>query len=166
MRSDRGLGRQWLKQEGLDASRRLVVLHPGSGGRHKCWHIENFIALADGLRRSRFEVLFLLGPAELERLSNADLGRLRDAATCAANLPLSQVVARLSCARAFVGNDSGVTHLAAAMGLRTIALFGPTDPTQYAPIGPALKVMCDSQSRFAAKPYPKLQKAVLDALCL
>jgi heptosyltransferase-3 len=164
MRSDRTMGRQWLKQEGMDLSRGLVVLHPGSGGRHKCWHIGNFTALAERLLRMRYEVLFLLGPAETERLRREDMSRLRDAASCASDLQLAQVIALLSCARAFVGNDSGVTHLAAGMGLPTVALFGPTDPAQYAPVGPALRIVHDPHSRFAGKPCPKLQKAVIDAL--
>ena len=163
-RMDRSMGREWLRQEGIDSSRMLVVLHPGSGGRHKCWHIENFTGLAESLCSMGFEVLFLLGPAEMERLSNADMSRLRNTAGCATNLPLAQVITLLSCAHAFVGNDSGVTHLAASMGLRTIALFGPTDPAQYAPIGPALKVFHDPHERFANEPCSDLQKAVLDTL--
>jgi heptosyltransferase-3 len=164
MRSDRSIGRQWLKQEGMEPSGKLVVMHPGSGGRHKCWHIGNFTALADNLRKAGFEVLFLLGPAEMERLSDADLDQLRNTARCAANLPLAQVIALLCCARVFVGNDSGVTHLAAGMGLKTVALFGPTDPAQYAPIGPTLKVVHDPHERFADEPCPKLQQVVLDAV--
>jgi heptosyltransferase-3 len=163
-KSDRSLGRQWLKQEGLDLSRKLVVLHPGSGGRHKCWHIENFTALADGVRKAGFEVLFLLGPAEMERLSQAEMRGLRDAAKCGVNLPLTQVVALLCCARAFVGNDSGATHLAAGMGLPTVALFGPTDPARYAPIGAAVKVVRDPHPRFASKPSPRLRRTVLETV--
>jgi heptosyltransferase III len=163
-KSDRSIGRQWLRQEGLDLSRKLAVLHPGSGGRHKCWHIGNFTALAEDLRKAGFEVLFLLGPAEMERLSNTDMRRLHDAAKCGSDLPLTQIVALLCCADIFLGNDSGVTHLAASMGLPTVALFGPTDPAQYAPLGPALKVIRDPQSSFAGKPSPSFRKTVMEAI--
>ena len=44
-------------------------------------------------------------------------------------------------ARVFVGNDSGPTHLAAATGAPTVALFGPTDPRRFAPRGPAVTVL-------------------------
>ncbi len=159
-RSDRTLGRQWLRQEGLDLSRKLVVLHPGSGGRHKCWHIENFTTLAANLRRAGCEVMFLLGPAEVERLDHSDMQRLREAAKCCRDLPLSQVIGLLCCAHAFVGNDSGTTHLAAGMGLPTVALFGPTDPARYAPLGPTVKVIRDPSPGFTRKPSPKLQSAV------
>jgi heptosyltransferase III len=163
-RSDSSLGRRWLKQEGLELSGKLAVLHPGSGGRHKCWHIENFIDLAEDLRRTGLDVLFLLGPAERERLSDSDLRRLHDAAACRSDLALPQVVALLCCAAAFVGNDSGVTHLAAGMGLPTVALFGPTDPARYAPLGPALKVVHDPHPGFSAAPAPELRKAVAEAV--
>jgi heptosyltransferase-3 len=163
-KADRAAGRGLLAQEGINSNRRVVVLHPGSGGRHKCWHIENFIRIAENLGAMRFEVLFLLGPAEMERLAYADTARLRSTAHCVANLPLSRVVALLSCAYGFVGNDSGVTHLAAGMGRRTIALFGPTDPVQYAPVGPALKLLHNPSEQFAHKPDPDLQKVVLDTL--
>jgi lipopolysaccharide heptosyltransferase III len=52
-----------------------------------------------------------------------------------------QLGALLSRAGLFVGNDSGVTHLAAAAGAPTVALFGPTDPAQWAPVGPAVVVV-------------------------
>jgi heptosyltransferase III len=163
-KSDRTLGRQWLLREALDLSRKLVVLHPGSGGRHKCWYIGNFTALAEDLTKAGFEVLFLLGPAEMERLSNEDRRRLHDAAKCVDGLALSQVVAILSCADAFLGNDSGVTHLAAGMGLPTVALFGPTDPALYAPIGPAVRVIHDPHPEFASQPSPTLRKTAFEAV--
>ncbi len=163
-KSDRGIGRQWLKQEGVDLSRRLVVLHPGSGGRHKCWHIENFAALAEDLHEAGFEAFILLGPAEMERLGDSDLRRLRDAARSAHDLPLTQVVAVLCCAQAFVGNDSGVTHLAAGMGIPTVAMFGPTNPAQYAPVGPALKIIHHPHPDFADKPSPTLRQAAREAI--
>jgi heptosyltransferase III len=163
-RSDRSLGRQWLNQAGLDSHRRLAVVHPGSGGRHKCWHAKNFVAIAESLRRMAFEVLFLLGPAEMERFSGDDIHRLRQTGHCAADLALAQVVSILCCAKAFVGNDSGVTHLAAAMGLHTVALFGPTDPARYSPIGPAVKVVRDPRECFAREPCPDVQETVLEAL--
>lgn len=162
--SDRRQGRELLDQAGVDMSKRLVVLHPGSGGRQKCWHIENFISVAEALRSQEIEVLFLLGPAELERFDQAKKARLCETAPCLTHLPLSQVVGLLSCADAFVGNDSGVTHLAAALGRRTFALFGPTDPALYHPLGPTASILHDPAPRFSEEPAPDLQKALLDSL--
>jgi ADP-heptose:LPS heptosyltransferase len=83
----------------------------------------------------------------------------------------------LSCADAFLGNDSGITHLAAAMGVKTIAVFGPTNPAIYSPIGPDVTVVASSDlaspteagfakagADFAKKPSVSLQKELLAAL--
>ena len=164
MDSDRKQGLELLDQAGIDLSKRLVVIHPGSGGRHKCWHIENFVSVAETLRSMEIEPLFLLGTAEMERFDAPKKARLCETATCLSHLALSQVVGLLSCADAFVGNDSGVTHLAAGMGLRTFAMFGPTDPALYRPIGPALNVFRDPGPRFAQEPAPDLQKTLLENL--
>lgn len=162
--ADRERGLEMVEQMGIDVSTRLVVIHPGSGGRHKCWHIGNFLSIAQTLRSREIEVLFLFGPAEIERFESMDKARLYGAARCAAHLPLNGVVDLLACADAFVGNDSGVTHLAAGMGLRTFAMFGPTDPGLYKPIGPAVTVFRDPQERFARQPNPDLQEAVVEGV--
>ncbi len=161
---DREHGLDLLDQAGVDVSKPLVVIHPGSGGRSKCWHIENFINVARELRAAEIEAVFLLGPVESERFGSREKLQLRSAARCLSDLALGQVVGVLSCADAFVGNDSGVTHLAAGMGLRTIALFGPTNPDVYHPIGPALTVLRDSEDGFAGKPSEPMQQAVLEHL--
>lgn len=161
---DRERGLELLEQAGIDVSKRLVVIQPGSGGRHKCWHLENFLSVARTLRDRGIEVLFLLGPAEVERFESMDKARLYVTAKCMAHLPLSQVVDLLSCADVVIGNDSGVTHLAAGMGLRTFALFGPTDPALYKPIGPALTVLQDTHDRFTTQPCPDLQKAIVEGI--
>ncbi|MBN1361482.1 MAG: glycosyltransferase family 9 protein [Sedimentisphaerales bacterium] len=162
--ADRNQGLELLDQVGVDVSKRLVILHPGSGGRRKCWHLENFTGIARTLREADVEVLFLLGPAEMERLGAAEMSHIRGSAKFAADLSLTDVVGLLGCADAFVGNDSGVTHLAAGMGLRTVAMFGPTDPALYRPIGPALTVFRDSQNRFTRLPCCELQHSVAQSL--
>ncbi len=162
--ADRDRGLEVLEQAGADPSRRLMVIHPGSGGPKKCWHLDNFLGLAQELAQREVEVLFLLGPAEMERLRPSEKVQIHAVAKCAAHLALNQVVGLLSCADAFLGNDSGVTHLAAGMGVRTIALFGPTDPTVYRPLGRTVAVFRDPTDNFARKPSPTLQKAILDSL--
>jgi ADP-heptose:LPS heptosyltransferase len=162
--ADQDHGMDLLEQTGTDVSKRLIVIHPGSGGPRKCWHLDNFLNVAKELRGRETEVLFLLGPAEVERLRTAEKMCLVGMAKCVAHLSLAQVVGLLSCADAFLGNDSGVTHLAAGMGLRTVALFGPTDPAVYKPLGPAVTVIRDTASGFAERASLRLQKMVLDSL--
>jgi ADP-heptose:LPS heptosyltransferase len=162
--ADRDCGVELLEQAGVDLSKRLVVIQPGSGGQKKCWRLENFLNVARSLRGPDVEALFLLGPAEVERLRPSEKVHIHGVTRCLAHLSLPQVVGLLSCADAFVGNDSGVTHLAAGIGLRTIALFGPTDPAVYRPIGPRVTVLQGPPEGFAEKASPELQKAVLDNL--
>jgi heptosyltransferase III len=162
--ADRDQGIDLLEQAGFDVSRRLIVVHPGSGGLKKCWHLDNFLSVARAWRERDIEVLFLLGPAEMERLRPSEKVQIHTAARCIAHLALPQVVGLLSCADAFVGNDSGVTHLAAGMGVRTVALFGPTDPAVYRPLGPKVAVVRDATEGFAQKPSPSLQQTVLGCL--
>lgn len=107
-----------------------LVLHPGSGGRLKRWPAARF---ADLGRRSS-DPLVLLGPAE------DDLAPAFDDVRVARNWPLRRVVATLAVARVFVGNDSGVSHLASWL-CPTLALFGPTDPEVWAPAGPQARVL-------------------------
>lgn len=162
--TDRDVGVELLEQAGIDLSKRLVVIQPGSGGRNKCWRLENFLNVARTLRGPEIEVLFLLGPAEVERLRPSEKVHIHGVTRCVAHLSLPQVLGLLSCADAFIGNDSGVTHLAAGIGLRTIAIFGPTDPTVYQPLGPRVRVVRGQAEDFAERTSPELQKIVLDSL--
>ena len=111
---------------------RLVMLHPGAGGRRKCWPAENFAALARLLEADGYAVVVALGPADLD-LAPAFAG-LRTLS----NQALRRIAALLAGAAAFVGNDSGVSHLAARL-CPTLALFGPTSPEVWAPLGPRVK---------------------------
>ena len=109
-----------------DASSARVLLHPGSGSPSKVW--PRFEELA----RSLPEAAVLLGPCEKPlHTSNMPLQ----------NLSLSEVAEELRHSRLFVGNDSGITHIAAYWGTPTIALFGPTDPKIWGPVGRRVMVL-------------------------
>jgi ADP-heptose:LPS heptosyltransferase len=119
-----------LTQSKCDASR-LVVIFPGSGSLAKNWPPDKFAALA-AMLASRASAAVILGPAEtsLEPIfREAGVPVLKDL-----DLPTVAAVARL--ASAFVGNDSGVSHLGAAVGAPGVAIFGPTDPVRWHPLGP------------------------------
>lgn len=142
---DQLAGRDWLATAGVNADATIAILHPGSGGRHKCWHDENFISVAEQLAARGVQPIFLLGPAEEERLGASVQRQFEAAAPVLTGLTLTDVVQVLSQADVFIGNDSGVSHIAGAMGKKTIAIFGPTDPTLYRPLGPAVTVF-DAQA--------------------
>lgn len=121
--------------------RRLVVLHPGSGGQRKCWPLARFLALADRLAQDGLRVVSVIGPVEQE-IWAAD-GRLEKLAgrEVLQSPPLETLAGLLGRADGFVGNDSGPTHLAAACGTPTVAIFGCSDPVQFAPLGPRVRVV-------------------------
>jgi heptosyltransferase-3 len=157
-------GSELLKEIEVDLSTKLVVIQPGSGGLEKCWPLENFLSLAVELDSKGTEVVFLLGPAELERFSDATIKKINSVAKCLTELSLTDVLGLLSCAKGFVGNDSGIAHLSAALGVRTLAVFGSTNPDVYRPLGPAVKVFASRSEGFAKKPSATLQQELLRVL--
>ena len=133
--------KQWLdvywQQCGWSTDSRILVLHPGSGGKKKRWASEGFAHVAQWWKaRSNSKILILLGPTEEQEAEDWRLvGKVESA------LSIWQTVALLSRADVYVGNDSGVSHLAGAVGARGVVLFGPTRPQQWQPLGGALSVL-------------------------
>ncbi len=126
-----------------------LVLHPGSGGRTKRWPAARFAELA---RRAR-SPLVLLGPADDDLV--ADFAGL----AVARNWPLRRVVAALAATHAFVGNDSGVSHLASWL-CPALALFGPTDPAVWAPAGPQARVLAAPDGDLARLAVDEVARAL------
>ena len=106
------------------------------------WPVERFLDLANRLVSTcRARILLILGPAEEElkevflRITGSEHAIVLD------TLPLPQLGAVLERCHVFVGNDSGVAHLAAALGVSVVAIFGPTDPVRWAPRGENVRVI-------------------------
>lgn len=130
--------RKYWAQHSLNG-KRVLTLAPGSGAREKNWPVVFYRRVADWWAyRTRGAVITLLGPVEEER-GGFDL--LRQCSTLTRNLSLSQVTALLAHSDLYLGNDSGISHLAAAVGVRTVALFGPSDARQWAPRGNQVTVL-------------------------
>lgn len=130
--------RKFWQHHGLEG-KEVLVLAPGSGAKEKNWPVQFFQVVAEWWEK-RFgrKIIIVLGPVEEERGKTVDIW---DPALVVRSLNLANVVALLSRCDLYLGNDSGVTHLAAAIGVRTIALFGPTDPRQWGPNGRKVRVM-------------------------
>jgi ADP-heptose:LPS heptosyltransferase len=105
----------------------IAAIHPFSGSPRKNWPLEKYRALARRLE-PLLPVRWCAGPDDppLE-----DAVRIED---------LYKLGCWLASARLYIGNDSGITHLAAAVGTPVLALFGPTDPDSWAPRGPNVRV--------------------------
>jgi ADP-heptose:LPS heptosyltransferase len=117
----------------------LLVIAPGSGAREKNWPAAYYLQLAQWWRRQfGGKVVVVVGPVEAERRG---LEQLLSSCTVASGLDLAQLAALLTRCDVYVGNDSGVSHLAGAVGARTVAIFGPTDEQQWAPRGPRVSIL-------------------------
>jgi ADP-heptose:LPS heptosyltransferase len=103
----------------------FAVIHPFSGGPRKNWSLERYRELA---QRLEMPVCWCAGPEEqLDQAVRID--------------NLHELASWLSTARLYIGNDSGITHLAAAVGVPVVAIFGPTDPAVWAPRGERVRVV-------------------------
>ncbi len=116
---------------------RFLAVHPGSGSPAKNWRLTRVAALVRALSPDHAWLL-VSGPAD-EGAAAALTGER--GAVRARELSPRVLGALLAQAGLFVGNDSGVTHLAAAIGAPTPALVGPTEPAQWTPVGPAVTVL-------------------------
>lgn len=112
-----------LGDAGWDGSTPLVVAHPGAGGGAKRWAPQGFACVLDALAdRRRCAVVLHEGPADADAVAAVRL-RLRAPALLLREPPLGVLAGALRHATAFLGNDSGVTHLAVALGVPALALF-------------------------------------------
>jgi ADP-heptose:LPS heptosyltransferase len=120
----------------------IVVAHPGSGSEAKRWPLEHFATLIETLETElSVRTVVVAGYAE-EGVVARLLSLIHGAKPLVAeNWPLLPTAALISQATVFVGHDSGLTHLAAALGRPTVAIFGPTDPEIWGPRGEYVTVV-------------------------
>lgn len=146
--TDQGWGKSYCRRRGLtDEERaRAILLHPGSGSKKKTWPVERFIELFHYLQRHvGSRVFVILGPAEGPEIQKAfeeiqwDLGPR--APVLVKGLSLLGLASVMEGCRLYIGNDSGITHMAAALDIPTLAIFGPTDPVLWSPRGRSVVVV-------------------------
>ncbi len=132
-------GRASLRAYGL-AGTRFVMVHPGSGSPHKCIAPGILAAVVDGLRSRKIPVTLAVGPAD-EAVARDVVDRCASGPVLISGLELDRMAGILAHATLFIGHDSGLTHLAAALAVPTLALFGPTDARRWAPRGAHVSVL-------------------------
>jgi len=115
-----------------------IALAPGAAyGSAKCWLSERYAALADGLIAAGDADVILFGaPPEREMAERIARSMQRCAVNLAGATSIGELPALLRACRLFVGNDSGAMHVAAAVGLPVVGIFGPTDPEATRPVTP------------------------------
>ncbi len=129
-----------LRTMGIQKGQDFVVCHPGSGSVHKCVRPETMVEVIRKFRQNGVMPILVGGPADelaVERVR--DLG-VRDVPVIQRQC-LPTIAGILAQARLFVGHDSGLTHLAGALQIPTVAIFGPTDSRQWAPQGDHVSVV-------------------------
>jgi heptosyltransferase III len=130
---------EFWARHGVKKGSKILAIHPGSGSRRKNWEPEKFAGVADWAGGCA-EILLVSGPAE-EGSAESMRAIKRARPILADGLSLPRLAALIAECSAYLGNDSGITHLAALTGIPTVAVFGPTDPAVWGPAGPAVHIV-------------------------
>jgi heptosyltransferase-3 len=146
-----------------------LAVAPGSGQVRKNWPLSHYYEVSRALAwEFSLRVLWLAGPAEEASLPYLQGLAQAQSHILLANRPLAHVARILSRCRLYLGNDSGLTHLAAAVAEpEVLALFGPTDPRVWAPLSPhvhPLTAPCPQAPCAVGRAIPCPQSTCLEAL--
>lgn len=114
-----------LVAQGKTGRNACATIHPVAATPEKTWRPEGFLAVADSLKSSGLEPVFIGGASD-------DLSPFRAYRTVS-GAPLAEIKGLLSTAALFVGNDSGPAHMAAAFGLPVVVIFGASNPAIWGP---------------------------------
>ncbi|MGW0609177.1 glycosyltransferase family 9 protein [Streptomyces sp. NPDC002788] len=111
-----------------------VVLHPGAGSPARCWPVERYAAVVDGLRARGLRVVVTGGAGEADLVGRlAEQAGLPDTDVFGGGLPFGRLAALVADAHAVISGDTGVAHLAYAYATRSVTLFGPVAPSRWGP---------------------------------
>ncbi|KKO11942.1 glycosyltransferase family 9 protein [Pseudohongiella sp.] len=128
-----------LATSGLELTQPIAVLHAGASKRYKQWPAQQFVALAVMFAARGYQ-LVLIGAGQRDSEVNTNIMRAlaSTGVTCVDlcnRLTLAELASLLRRVEIMVGNDSGPSHLASALGVRGVVLFGPTDLAIWRPLG-------------------------------
>ncbi|MGC3989385.1 MAG: glycosyltransferase family 9 protein [Chthoniobacteraceae bacterium] len=132
-----------VSQQFQFSGRPLIAIHPGSGGERKCWPVESWSTLVRQLHAAhpQAEFMVIIGEADEARFAAMAGAMAGVRHQVLRHLPLPLLAAALSQGALFIGHDSGISHIAAAVGTPCLLLFGPTDPEVWAPKNSAVRVL-------------------------
>lgn len=141
----------------------VIAIHPGSGSLKKNWPTANWSRLGRELSEvfPHCRLALVTGEAEAERgVTKVMLEGWRELDFLHWDqMPLTQLAANLSTCAAFLGHDSGISHLAAACGLPCLLLFGPSDPATWAPVNAGVKVLSEASGDLQRMPFEMVRAA-------
>lgn len=144
----------------------LVAIHPGSGSARKNWPVEQWTELGNWLVKhsGRPHLLLIGGEADSAQMDKLTAAWPKKSLIVARDLPLPTLAAVLRRCRLFVGHDSGISHLAAAVETPCVLLFGPTDPAVWAPANPQVTVITATDYDLGSISLESVQAAVAGQL--
>lgn len=154
--ADREAAAPWLED-------RPIALHPGSGGARKNWPVDRWTALARHLLAQGHRLVIVGGESDSVALTTFRQEFSSDRLRVLENLPLPALAAVFAGCRLFIGHDSGVSHVAAAAGAACLLLFGPTDPSVWAPANSGVQVLASPTGAMEDIPLDSV-RAMADSL--
>jgi ADP-heptose:LPS heptosyltransferase len=117
-----------------------VIISPGAGSVKKRWPLERFLMVAAELKKRGLQPSILLGPAEVDLeavLQHSPQSQPQVVKT----RTFQELITVLESAVLYIGNDSGVSHLAAFLNVPTLVIFGPSDPDLWRPFGDHVRIV-------------------------
>ena len=145
-----------------------AVVHPGSGSTKKNWPARCFAETIERLSSHRPDLVFTViqGPSDEGPVSEvvAGLPHMGDRLRIIHTEGIPELAETLARAKLYIGNDSGVTHLAGALNLPTVAVFGSSDPALWAPFGGRIRVVRSGETEIRFPPVDDVVKAALELL--
>ena len=149
-------GGEAMRRAGLDGTRRVVVVHPGAGGRAKRWPASAFADVLAPLAARRVAIVIHEGPADAD--AAAELSARVPSACVLAQPALPALAGVLARCTTYIGNDSGISHLAAAVGTPAIVLFAHTN-LAWRPWADAPRVLAVAMERTAEPDIDAVRRA-------
>jgi len=143
-----------------------IAIHPGSGSETKNWPVPAFVELARSILAEEppRRLLLVGGEADEKRVETLKGALPNDRFELAMNLPLTALAMELRNCSLFIGHDSGISHLAASLGVRSLLLYGPTDPAIWAPSNPQVRVIRSPNLAMTGITVAEVKQAVDGAL--
>src|SRR3989338_1887497 len=137
-KQDRKFADNFIKSKlSINQKNYYVAIHPGSGSKKKNWSFDNFVKLSEKLKNEfNCNILLLSGPAESPKIIKE-----KNCFINASGLSLIELASILEKCSLYIGNDSGITHLASAVGIPVIAIFGPTNVNVWKPTGNNIRII-------------------------
>lgn len=136
---------RWADQLLASSDAPFALVNPGAGWGAKCWPAERYAAVVQALHQRGVASVVNAGPGERELAQAVGRGNEKWARLAECSLP--QLIALTRRAALFIGGDTGPLHLASALSIPVVAIFGPTDPTRNGPYGGRHVVLRSPQSK-------------------